>query len=126
MSATYTTAHGHAGSLTHCARPGIEPTSWSGLLITESQWELLAGLLGLRWSEKKKGVKGVEGQRSRWLDLSTSPRGSSSVSQRSVQKAIISMRLLEENQRTLSWLGDRQRFPRTQKTLGVKAGGKIN
>ena len=28
-SATYTTAHGHAGSLTHGARPGIEPTtSW--------------------------------------------------------------------------------------------------
>ena len=29
VSATYTTAHGHAGSLTHWARPGIEPTiSW--------------------------------------------------------------------------------------------------
>jgi len=28
-SATYTTAHGNARSLTHCARPGIEPaTSW--------------------------------------------------------------------------------------------------
>ena len=28
-SATYTTAHGNAGSLSHCARPGIEPaTSW--------------------------------------------------------------------------------------------------
>ena len=28
-SATYTTAHGNAGSLTHWARPGIEPaTSW--------------------------------------------------------------------------------------------------
>jgi len=28
-SATYTTAHGNAGSLTHCARPEIEPeTSW--------------------------------------------------------------------------------------------------
>ena len=29
MSETYTTAHGNAGSLTHRARPGIEPaTSW--------------------------------------------------------------------------------------------------
>ena len=29
VSATYTTAHGNAGSLTHGARPGIEPeTSW--------------------------------------------------------------------------------------------------
>ena len=29
MSATYTTAHGNTGSLTHWARPGIEPTtSW--------------------------------------------------------------------------------------------------
>ena len=28
-SATYTTAHGNARSLTHCAKPGIEPaTSW--------------------------------------------------------------------------------------------------
>ena len=26
-SATYTTAHGNAGSFTHCAGPGIEPTS---------------------------------------------------------------------------------------------------
>ena len=27
MSATYTTAHGNAGSLTHCWRPGMEPAS---------------------------------------------------------------------------------------------------
>ena len=27
-SVTYTTAHGNTGSLTHWARPGIEPTSW--------------------------------------------------------------------------------------------------
>ena len=27
MSETYTTAHGNAGSLTHRARPGIEPVS---------------------------------------------------------------------------------------------------
>ena len=27
MSMTYTTAHGNTGSLTHWARPGIEPTS---------------------------------------------------------------------------------------------------
>ena len=26
-SATYTTAHGNAGSLTHCGRPGIEPVT---------------------------------------------------------------------------------------------------
>ena len=31
-SATYTTAHGNAGSLTHWARPGIEPAS-SWMLI---------------------------------------------------------------------------------------------
>ena len=27
MSVAYTTAHGNVGSLTHCARPGIKPTS---------------------------------------------------------------------------------------------------
>ena len=42
-SVTYTTVHGNAGSLTHWARPGIEPTClWIlvGLLITEWQLEL--------------------------------------------------------------------------------------
>ena len=42
MSANYTTAHGNTGSLTHCARPGIEPAS-SWMLVrfvsTESQQE---------------------------------------------------------------------------------------
>ena len=42
-SVTYTTAHGNAGSLTHGARPGIEPaTSWFlvGFVSTAPQWEL--------------------------------------------------------------------------------------
>ena len=44
MSATYTTAHGNAGSLTCWARPGIKAaTSWIlvGFLTAELQWELL-------------------------------------------------------------------------------------
>uniref|UniRef100_A0A4X1UAF3 Uncharacterized protein n=1 Tax=Sus scrofa TaxID=9823 RepID=A0A4X1UAF3_PIG len=43
MSATYTTAHGNTGSLTHRARPGIEPeTSWFlvRFVSAESQQEL--------------------------------------------------------------------------------------
>ena len=43
-SATYTTAHGNAGSLTHRVRPGIEPTSsWIlvGFVSAAPQWELL-------------------------------------------------------------------------------------
>ena len=44
MSATYTKAHSSTGSLTHRARPGIEPTS-SWILVEfitpEPQWELL-------------------------------------------------------------------------------------
>ena len=43
MSATYTTAHGNAGSLTHWARPGIEPaTSWFLVRFVSAvpQWEL--------------------------------------------------------------------------------------
>ena len=43
MSATYTAAHGNAGSLTHWARPGIEPAS-SLILVrfvsAEPWWEL--------------------------------------------------------------------------------------
>ena len=42
-SATYTTAHGHIGSLSHWARSGIEPkTSWFlvGFISTETQREL--------------------------------------------------------------------------------------
>ena len=39
-SATYTAAHGNAGSITHGARPGIEPSSsWIGV-TTEPLWEL--------------------------------------------------------------------------------------
>ena len=43
-SATYTTAHGNTGSLTHWARPGVEPpTSWFlvGFVATVPWWELL-------------------------------------------------------------------------------------
>ena len=43
MSATYSTTHGKARSLTHCVRPGIEPmSSWIlvGFIITEPQGEL--------------------------------------------------------------------------------------
>ena len=41
---TYTTAHGNAGSLTHQARPGIEPaTSWFivRFISAAPQWKLL-------------------------------------------------------------------------------------
>ena len=44
MSATYTTAHGNAGSLTHGARPGMElATSWFlvGFLSAAPQRALL-------------------------------------------------------------------------------------
>ena len=44
MSVTYTTAHSNARSLTHRARPGIEPsTSWFlvGFISAAPQWELL-------------------------------------------------------------------------------------
>ena len=45
MSVTYIIAHGNTGSLTHWARPWIEPAS-SWMLVrfisTEPQWELLA------------------------------------------------------------------------------------
>ena len=40
---TYTTAHGNTRSLTHWARPGIEPTtSWFlvGFVYDALQWEL--------------------------------------------------------------------------------------
>ena len=43
-SSTYTTAHGNARSLTHGARPGIEPkSSWllAGFITTKPWWELL-------------------------------------------------------------------------------------
>ena len=43
-SATYTTAHGNAESLTHWVRPGIEPESFwilVGFISTEVRLELL-------------------------------------------------------------------------------------
>ena len=43
VSATYTTAHDNAISLTHSERPGIEPaSSWIvvGFVTAEPQWEL--------------------------------------------------------------------------------------
>ena len=43
-SATYTTAHGNAGSLTHWTRPGIEPVYLWVLvrfISSEPRWELL-------------------------------------------------------------------------------------
>ena len=50
MSATYTTAHSNTGSLTHWARPGIEPTtSWllARFVSAVPQGELLHILLNL-------------------------------------------------------------------------------
>ena len=47
-SATYTTAYDNAGSLTHCMKPGIEPsTSWFLVRFTstEPQQELLLSVL---------------------------------------------------------------------------------
>lgn len=66
------------------------------------------------------------GQESSWPDLTISPRGLSRISQRSVQKAIISIRPLEENRRILSWLGARQRILRIQKALSIKGKKMIN
>ena len=46
VSATHTTAHGNAGSLTDWARPGIEPVTSRrvvGFVTSEQQWELLIG-----------------------------------------------------------------------------------
>ena len=46
--ATYTTAHSNVGSLTHRARPGIEPaSSWILVRVVsiEPQWELLVCIL---------------------------------------------------------------------------------
>ena len=43
----YITAHGNAGSLTHCARPGMAPaSSWTlvGFVSAVPRWELLADL----------------------------------------------------------------------------------
>lgn len=53
------------------------------------------------------GSKGTRKSGLRWLDLNISPQGLSRVSQRLVQKAIVSIKLLEENRRIRFWLGDR-------------------
>ena len=39
MSATYTTAHGNAGSLTHRVRPGMSSWMLVRLFSAEPQWE---------------------------------------------------------------------------------------
>ena len=51
-SATYTTAHGNARSLTHWVRPGIEPaSSWIlvGFVSTETRREFPIGLRKMRY-----------------------------------------------------------------------------
>ena len=48
-SATYTTAHGNAGSLTHWARPGIKPTS---------SWMLVRFVSAELWQELPKSLFG--------------------------------------------------------------------
>ena len=57
-SLTYTKAHGNPGSLTHWARPGIEPvSSWIliGFVTTEPQWELLIKYSWHRLFSKRLG-----------------------------------------------------------------------
>ena len=41
-SGTYTTAHGNAGSLTHWARPGVEPTTSVFLVKFINHWATMA------------------------------------------------------------------------------------
>ena len=67
MSATYTTVHGNAGSLTYWARPGIElASSWIlvGFISTVSQWELHSKLFLREW--KFLGVTAMV-QQNGWL-----------------------------------------------------------
>ena len=51
MSLTYTTAHCNTGSLTHWARPGIEPSSsWIQVrFISAEPWQELPSVLLLSW-----------------------------------------------------------------------------
>ena len=52
MSATYTTAHSNARSLTHQTRPGIEfVSSWIlvGFICAEPRWKLLSHLFFFSW-----------------------------------------------------------------------------
>ena len=61
-SATYTTAHGNAGSLTHWLRPGIEPSS-SWVLVrfinhwamtgTPRVWNFCLKLIDIKWESSK-------------------------------------------------------------------------
>ena len=74
MSATYTTAHSNAGSLTHSVRPEIEPvTSWMlvRFISAELQWELL--LLSLIYLR----IVGIQSRSVSSLSLLPSPRHSS-------------------------------------------------
>ena len=63
-SATYATAHGNAGSLTHWARPGTEPaTSWflvtfinhCATMGTPNMWKF--NFIGIRWKFKVQSFK---------------------------------------------------------------------
>ena len=59
VSATWTTAHSNAGSLTQRARPGIEPTtSWFlvGFVSAAPWWELLQRHFNSNWFWKKPGA----------------------------------------------------------------------
>ena len=49
VSATYTTAHGNIGPLTHWARPGIKPaTSWLLVgFISAAPWQELQEILNI-------------------------------------------------------------------------------
>ena len=70
MPATYTTAHGNAGSLIHWERPGIEPTSsWIRVrfISAEPQWGLPSfTLLNLESSLPVKPSQGSKGRRWSW------------------------------------------------------------
>ena len=65
-SATFTTAHSNAGSLTHWVRPGIEPkTSWFLVgFVSSKPWRELAapyiwGYWPRRWSNSKIQISGL-------------------------------------------------------------------
>lgn len=59
---TYSTAHGNSGSLTHWARPGIEP-SWilAGFVSAVPQWELQLYLNKKTNKRKKENSSGWHG-----------------------------------------------------------------
>ena len=72
MSATYPTAHGNAGSLTHGARPGIEPASlWIlvGFLTAEPQRELQGYLwMGTGFTGAKRGRQPKGPSADEWIN----------------------------------------------------------